>query len=212
LWQIHALDEGQLPLFDPDDASPAAQEWPSHVPAEDLTAPLPVMSLGEEVVEDYESLSFSLKAHPIALLRRQLDAFGAVPSRQLATAPNNGRIKVAGLVLVRQRPGTASGVIFMTLEDETGIANIVVWPRVFETFRRIVLTSRLIGIEGTLQREGLVIHVIAERAVDLSHLLNDLRREDANWDRAVARADAVKREPTGDPREQRMRLRSRDFH
>jgi error-prone DNA polymerase len=210
LWQIHALDEGQLPLFDPDDASPAASEWPSHIPAEDLTAPLPAMSLGEQVVEDYESLSFSLRAHPVALLRNRLGAFGAVPSRQLATVPNNGRIKVAGLVLVRQRPGTASGVIFMTLEDETGIANIVVWPKVFETFRRIVLASRLIGIEGTLQREGLVIHVIAERAIDLSHLLNDLRREDATWNRAVAHADEVKRSTTGDQR--LMRLRSRDFH
>ena len=97
-----------------------------------------------------------------------------------------------------------------TVEDETGVANIVVWPKVFEEFRRVVLTSRLIGIEGKLQREGLVIHVIAEKAVDLSHLLNDLGQEDGNWDRAIANADEVKRAVTGDQR--LMRLRSRDFH
>ncbi len=210
LWQIHALDDGQLPLFDPDETSPAAQDWPSHIPAEDLAAPLPAMGLGEQVVEDYESLGFSLRAHPVSLLRAPLDALGISPNRRLSNAANNQRIKVAGLVLVRQRPGTASGVIFMTLEDETGIANIVVWPKVFETFRRIVLTSRLIAIDGTLQREGLVIHVIAERALDLSHLLNGLRQEKADWSRAIARADEVKRAVTGDQR--LMRLHSRDFH
>ncbi len=213
LWQIHALDDGQMPLFDPDEASPGAQDWPSHIPVDDLEAPLPVMHLGEQVVEDYDSLSFSLRAHPLSLLRHRLNALDLSPSKQLATAPNNDRIKVGGLVLVRQRPGTASGVIFMTLEDETGIANIVVWPKVFETFRRTILASRLIAIEGKLQREGLVIHVIADRATDLSHLLSDLRREDANWDRAVARADALRRSPTEDPRVERvMRVRSRDFH
>ena len=111
---------------------------------------------------------------------------------------------------MRQRPGTASGVIFMTLEDETGVANIVVWPKIFEQFRRTVLTSRLIVIEGKLQREGLVIHVIADRMQDMTHLLNDLGQEDGHWDRAIARADEVKRPVTGDQR--LMRLRSRDFH
>jgi len=101
-------------------------------------------------------------------------------------------------------------VIFMTLEDETGIANIIVWPKMFETFRRTILSSRLIAIEGKLQREGIVVHVIADRAVDMSHLLLDLQREEINWDRAVARADEVKRATTGDQR--LMRLRSRDFH
>ncbi len=210
LWQIHALGEGQLPLFDLDLAAAPDAGWPSHIPVEDLSAPLPDMSLGEHVVEDYTALGLSLRAHPLKLLRHRLQPLKVVPSRDLANAPNNGRLRVAGLVLVRQRPGTASGVIFMTLEDETGVANIVVWPKVFEEFRRVVLTSRLIGIEGKLQREGLVIHVIAEKAVDLSHLLNDLGQEDGNWDRAIANADEVKRAVTGDQR--LMRLRSRDFH
>jgi error-prone DNA polymerase len=214
LWQIHALDEGQLPLFDPDDGSPAAPdllgEWPSHIPAEDLTAPLPAMTLGEQVAEDYDAVSFSLRAHPVSLLRAPLDQLGITPNHRLQSAENNRRVKVAGLVLVRQRPGTASGVIFMTLEDETGIANIVVWPKMFETFRRTILSSRLIAIEGKLQREGLVIHVIADRALDLSHLLYDLRQGKTDWDRAIAPADVVKRGFRPDPRE--IKVRSRDFH
>jgi DNA polymerase III alpha subunit len=168
------------------------------------------MSLGEHVVEDYTAFGLSLRAHPLKLLRHRLQPLKIVQSRDLAAARNNGRIKVAGLVLVRQRPGTASGVIFMTLEDETGVANIVVWPKVFEEFRRVVLTGRLLAVEGKLQREGLVIHVIAEKVVDLSHLLNGLSGEDGQWERAVANADEVKRAVTGDQR--LMRLKSRDFH
>ncbi len=210
LWQIHALGEGQLPLFDTEEATPPARDWPSHIPVEDLTAPLPIMSLGQHVVEDYTSVGLSLRAHPLKLLRHRLQPLKVVQSKDLATARNNGRIRVAGLVLVRQRPGTASGVIFMTLEDETGVANIVVWPKVFEDNRRTVLTSRLIAIDGKLQREGLVIHVIAERVLDLSHMLSELGQEDGKWDRAVAHADEVKRAVTGDQR--LMRLRSRDFH
>jgi error-prone DNA polymerase len=210
LWQIHALGEGQLPLFDLDLAAAPDSGWPSHIPAEDLGAPLPGMSLGEHVVEDYTALGLSLRAHPLKLLRHRLQPLKIVQSRDLAEARNNGRIKVAGLVLVRQRPSTASGVIFMTLEDETGVANIVVWPKVFEEFRRVVLTGRLLAVEGKLQREGLVIHVIAEKVIDLSHLLNGLSGEDGQWDRAVANADEVKRAITGDQR--LMRLKSRDFH
>jgi error-prone DNA polymerase len=210
LWQIHALDDGQMPLFDPDEASPAAREWPSHIPAEDLAAPLPAMSLGEQVIEDYQTIGLSLRAHPVGLLRAPLDRLGVTPNRMLATAADGGRIKVAGLVLVRQRPGTASGVIFMTLEDDDDVANIVVWPKVFETYRRIVLGGRMVAIEGKLQREGLVVHVIAERVTDLSPLLHTLNDDQADVSRAIARADEVKRAVTGDQR--LLRLRSRDFH
>ncbi len=93
---------------------------------------------------------------------------GAVRSRDFPEYPNNRRIMVAGLVLVRQRPGTASGVIFATLEDETGVANIIIWPHVFERFRRIVLSARLLGVHGKLQREGKVIHIVADKLFDLS--------------------------------------------
>jgi error-prone DNA polymerase len=210
LWQIHALDDGQMPLFDPDEASPEAREWPSHIPAEDLSAPLPAMSLGEQVIEDYHAIGMSLRAHPVGLLRGPLERLGITPNRFLATAKDGQRIKVAGIVLVRQRPGTASGVIFMTLEDEEGIANIVVWPKVFETYRRIVLGGRMVMIEGKLQREGIVVHVVADRVTDLTPLLHTLNEDKPDISRVIARADEVKRATTGDQR--LLRLRSRDFH
>jgi DNA-directed DNA polymerase III PolC len=209
LWHIHALDEGQLPLFDADGDATADSGWPSHIPAEDLSAPLPDMSLGEQILEDYHTIGFSLRAHPVSLLRKRLDRFGITPSKALATAADGTRIKVAGLVLVRQRPGTASGVIFMTLEDEGGIANIVVWPKVFETYRRIVLGGRMVAIDGKLQREGLVVHVVADRVTDLSPLLRTLTEEQHDTERAIARSDEVKHATGGD---RRLRVRSRDFH
>ena len=210
LWQIHALGEEQLPLFDGELVDPTEHGWPSHIPVEDLSARLPEMSMGEHVLEDYHALGLTLRAHPLKLLRHRLQPLKVTPNQNLVTAKVGSRIKVAGLVLVRQRPGTASGVIFMTLEDETGVANIVVWPKVFEQFRRTVLASRLIAIEGKLQREGLVIHVIADRMENFTHLLDELGQKDGNWDRAVAHADEVKRATTGDQR--LMRLKSRDFH
>jgi error-prone DNA polymerase len=209
LWQIHALDEGQLPLFDADESATADRGWPSHIPPEDLSAPLPEMSLGEQILEDYHTIGFSLRAHPVSLLRERLDRFGITPNKALASTTDGARIKVAGLVLVRQRPGTASGVIFMTLEDEGGIANIVVWPKVFETYRRIVLGGRMVAIEGKLQREGLVVHVVADRVTDLSPLLHTLNEEQHDTERAIARGDQVKYAISGD---QRLRVRSRDFH
>ena len=106
---------------------------------------LPAATLGEQVVEDYASLRLSLKRHPLALLRGRLAGEGRMPAERLATWATARQVSVAGLVLVRQRPGTANGVIFITLEDETGIANIVVWPEVFERFRRILLTASLLG-------------------------------------------------------------------
>jgi error-prone DNA polymerase len=209
LWQIHALDAGQMPLFDTDDAPASDRGWPSHIPADDLAAPLPEMSLGEQILEDYHAIGMSLRAHPVSLLRGALDRIGVAPNRTLADARNGQRIKVAGLVLVRQRPGTASGVIFMTLEDDGGIANIVVWPKVFETYRRIVLGGRMVAVEGKLQREGLVVHVVADRITDLTPLLRTLSEENHDTERAIARGDQVKYATSGD---QRLRVRSRDFH
>jgi error-prone DNA polymerase len=209
LWQIHALDEGQLPLFDADDGTAGSLGWPSHIPADDLAAPLPEMSLGEQILEDYQAIGMSLRAHPVSLLRAALDSIGIVPNGTLAEASNGQRIKVAGLVLVRQRPGTASGVIFMTLEDDGGIANIVVWPKVFEAYRRIVLGCRMVAVEGKLQREGLVVHVVADRVTDLTPLLRTLSEEPHDTSRIIARGDQVKYASSGDPR---LRVRSRDFH
>jgi error-prone DNA polymerase len=159
-------------------------------------------------------LHLSLKRHPLALLRGAMAAGGYVPAERLAALADGKRAKVAGLVLVRQRPGTASGVIFATLEDETGVANIIIWPKTFERHRRTVLTARLLGVEGTLQREGIVIHIVAHRLVDLSAHLHALADAE-DIVPPLARADQVKR-PGIDAREKAAARRdpafpSRDF-
>ncbi len=134
---------------------------------------LPAMPLCEHVVEDYVATGLSLKEHPVRFFRDRLTALGAMPNAKLRgdDLRQNSTITVAGLVLVRQRPGTSKGVVFMTLEDETDIANIIVWPKVFAKNRRTVMTARFLVIRGRLQRVGLVIHVVAESLIDLSSLL-----------------------------------------
>jgi error-prone DNA polymerase len=138
---------------------------------------LPAMPLSEHVVEDYVATGLSLKEHPVRFFRDRLTMLGALPNASLRNDDlrQDSRVTVAGLVLVRQRPGTAKGVIFMTLEDETDIANIIVWPKAFEKTRRIVMTARFLAVRGRLQRAGLVIHVVAENFVDLSAELPWLR-------------------------------------
>src|SRR5260370_42293587 len=161
---------------------------------------LPPMLLGEHVVEDYRRLHLSLKAHPVAFLRADLARRGILRHDALPAIASGRRVTVAGLVLVRQRPGTAAGVIFMTLEDETAIANTIVWPKIFETFRPIVLGARLISVTGKLQNESGVIHVVAERVEDLTALLRRLSQsQDTGCVAALARADAVKHPAAPDP-------------
>jgi error-prone DNA polymerase len=174
-------------------------------PKPEAPPPLPEMEMGEAVALDYSHLRLSLKAHPLALLRPALAKSGLKPCAALATAPDGSAIALAGLVLVRQRPGTASGVIFMTLEDETGIANLVVWPKIFERYRRVVLGARLVAVRGAMQREGKVIHVIARALESRDALLGPLTS--GALDGARARADEVRR-PGADAR----LFPSRDFH
>ena len=162
LWTIEGLAEPCLPLF-------ADIETPGDDPCE-----LPPASAGEEVVEDYASLRLSLKAHPLLLLREALTARGIIRSAALAKIDAGSRVSVCGLVLVRQRPGSAKGMTFATIEDESGVANIVILPPVFERFRRPVLASRLLEVRGRLQREETVIHVVAEYLADLSPMLSRL--------------------------------------
>ncbi len=205
-WAAMGLDTA-APLFAAADAAELRRE---------AAVALPAMSLGEEVTEDYRHLRLSLKEHPVALLRASLAARRIVPSQRLREIRDGKRIRVAGIVLVRQQPGTASGVIFMTLEDETGVANIVVWPRVFERFRRIVIGGRLIGVEGRVQRDdgGQVIHVVADRLADFSAELAALAAPPDPFDAALARADEVRRPPGLDPRSRGRREAmpsSRDF-
>jgi len=167
LWVVRALrragDKEDLPLL----ASL------SYLPLEEDVA-LPPMLPGEQVIEDYRHLSFSLKAHPVSFLRAEFAARGIVRHERLAVLETGRRVQIAGLVLVRQRPGTASGVIFMTLEDETGIANVIVWPKVFEIYRPVVLGARLVGVSGRLQSESGVVHLIADHLEDLTSYLKRL--------------------------------------
>ena len=189
LWAVRALDrvgdQDDLPLF---------ASRPKHETEPD--ARLPPMPLGAHVVEDYRRLSLSLKAHPASFLRARLSSRGILRSEALHSVKNGERVTVAGLVLVRQRPGTAAGVIFMTLEDETGVANIIVWPKVFERLRAIVLGARFVAVTGKLQSEQGVIHIVAERMNDLTSMLG-LLSEAGPTIGALARADEAHRtEPT----------------
>ncbi len=185
LWAIRALrrsgDKDDLPLF-------ARASMPDIEP----DANLPAMPPGQQVVEDYRHLHLSLKAHPVSFLRADLAARGAVPHEKLPTLADGSRVTVGGLVLVRQRPGTAKGVIFATLEDETGVANAVIWQRTFEKFRPVVLGARLIGITGKLQNVSNVIHVVADEIFDLTHLLRKLSEDGPRID-VTAPVDEVKR-------------------
>jgi error-prone DNA polymerase len=193
LWAARGLNRvgGQedLPLFAP------APQGGGGISEPDFD--LPSMPLGEHVVEDYRTLGLSLKTHPCALLRDQLTAGRAIKSETLPNIPNGQRTRVAGLVLVRQRPGTASGVIFMTLEDETGIANIVVWPKMFERFRPEVLGGRLVAIDGPVQSESGVIHVIAERVHDWTPLLAQLSAAGPEIDATTPNDEPKKGGPGG---------------
>ncbi len=191
LWAAKALGGGadgtghereRLPLFDTDSA-PLQVEPDAH---------LPPMPLGEEVVHDYRFLSLSLKAHPVSFVRDRLAARGVMAHEALDATPKGRRVRVAGLVLVRQRPGSAKGVIFMTLEDETGVANVIVWPKVFEAHRGVVIGARLVAVEGWLQREAGVVHVVAERLHDLTRLLARLSRDHGGVE-SLAPTDEVKR-------------------
>jgi len=166
-WAIRALrrsgDKDDLPLF-------ARTNMPELEP----DANLPTMPPGQQVVEDYRHLHLSLKAHPVSFLRPDFEARGILRHERLAQIPSGHRVAVGGLVLVRQRPGTAKGVIFATLEDETGIANVIIWPKIFEAFRPIVLGARLIRVTGRLQNASGVIHVVAGEIEDLTPLLRRL--------------------------------------
>jgi error-prone DNA polymerase len=139
---------------------------------------LPVMTMPEHVVHDYASLSLSIKAHPVSFLREKLRQLHIVSTADLCSLKNGDIVKVAGLVLVRQRPGTAKGVCFITIEDETGTANLVVFENIIEKFRREILHSKLMMVEGKLQVEGEVIHVIVEKCFDFSKMLRRLSTGD----------------------------------
>jgi error-prone DNA polymerase len=193
------LGRGQDPL--PLLAPHLSDELFSEPPVE-----LPAMPLAEHVVEDYVATGLSLKAHPVSFFRDRLDALGALRNATLRNDDmrQDANVTVAGLVLVRQQPGTAKGVVFMTIEDETDIANIIVWPKVFAKTRRTVMTARFLAVRGRLQRAGLVIHVVAESFIDLSAELPWLREG----------GDLFSPKFSGGPlpQDDALPLKSRDFH
>ncbi len=162
---------------------------------------LPPMGLGEEVVNDYRFLRLSLRAHPASFLRADLAVRRIVANETLRQRRTGARVTVSGLVTIRQRPGSAQGVVFMTIEDETGIANIIVWPAMFERFRPIVLGARYVAVHGVMQEEAGVIHVVAQRLEDLTPLL--ARLADGPAVESLARCDEVKH-PVEELREQRI--------
>jgi error-prone DNA polymerase len=198
LWAVRAFSEAELPLLE---ARPLLRDLEPSVS-------LPKLTLGEQVVDDYSTISMSLRAHPLQLLRPTLWERRMADSKKLRETRNGDFLQMAGLVLVRQRPGTASGVVFVTLEDEFGIANLVVWPKVFEAYRRIVMGARLLGVAGKVQRVdstddtgASVIHLVAERLWDWSADLDRIADIDGRFELRMGRGDQA-HSSTPDPRDE----------
>ncbi|MGA2053962.1 MAG: error-prone DNA polymerase [Bradyrhizobium sp.] len=219
LWAVRRLpDDLPLPLF----TTAAAREQP-----DEQAQPLPSMPLAEHVVADYQTIRLSLKGHPMEFLRAGFEREGVIACSSVSDARDKQHVRCAGVVLVRQRPGSAKGVVFMTLEDETGIANIVVWPKVMERFRKEVMGSRLILVEGTIQSSPeKVVHLVAEKLVDRSHDLIALANDTPRRKQLLPAGPALI-EPLNDdrrdhpdhpaqkirhPRNVRILPPSRDFH
>ena len=224
LWEVKAIGPPEgLPLF----------HW-AEAREEGLEAEvgLPEMPLSEHVVNDYQTLRLSLKAHPMQFLRERLTAEKVVSCDQLRTMKDGRWVRIAGVILVRQRPGSAKGVVFMTLEDETGVANAVVWSKTLERYRKVVMGARLILIEGRVQRHEDIIHVVSARLFDRSGMLMHLSEQAKDMAVPIANADEVLRpdpgsargggreatrgdphpRSAGHPRNARIIPKSRDFH
>jgi error-prone DNA polymerase len=207
LWAIKGLGQAPLSLF------AAAAERAGVINAEVKEAPvvLTPLTAGREVVEDYRATQLSLRQHPLTFLRGELRRRGIRPCGDLKNMKDGDPVTVAGIILVRQRPGSAKGILFLTLEDETGIANGVLWKDRFEAHRRIVMSSAMVSITGRVQREGIVIHVVTERVTDLTPLLRQVGEIDLP--RMVSRGDGATHgsSPDRGDAELRPKLRS-DYH
>ncbi len=211
LWTLKGLRDKPLPLFDtvPEVHEPAVALKP--------------MTAGSEVVQDYGHVGLSLRRHPLAFLRGELNERGIVTSKEANARADKSYALVAGMVLVRQRPGTAKNVTFMTIEDETGIVNAVIWNQLYEEQRRLILTARMVAISGQIQKEGEVVHLVARRLIDLSDQLDSVSERDDTFPIPKSRGDDFRHgEPGPDPRTLRRNgsraasppvilVRSRDF-
>ncbi|MDH3660974.1 MAG: error-prone DNA polymerase, partial [Alphaproteobacteria bacterium] len=212
LWQARAIkSEKPLPLFAHAEVSGQG---------DDPDVVLPSMPLSEHVVVDYQTTGLSLKAHPLSFLRSACQARGILATEELERFGNNARVATAGVVLVRQRPGTAKGVVFITIEDETGIANCVVWSKVMERYRCVLMGARLLLVQGRLQKHGSIIHVVVDHMKDWTpHLLrladgNVPCGGDAPCEGSVPLGDSPRLRPSPHrhPRNVRIMPKSRDFH
>ncbi|MDG2243321.1 MAG: error-prone DNA polymerase [Rhodospirillaceae bacterium] len=193
LWAVKALKQAPLPLFDSEeDVPPPAGLQGGADAVFELPPPLPTLSLGEQVVEDYTALRLTLRQHPVAFLRDKLAQRGAIVASDLSGLSANTKVAVAGLSICRQRPGSAKGTVFITLEDESGVVNLIVWPKVFQAFRKQILRSSFLYAEGIVQKDGLVIHVLADKFVDVSGLLYELTDQGPSVSVVSARADRLR--------------------
>ena len=202
LWAAKALGrvgnrDDDLPLF-----AVSGDVSLTRAVAREPDVRLPPMPIGEEVINDYRFLHLSLRAHPAQFLRPDLNARGINKNETLRRLASGSRTRISGLVTCRQRPGSANGVVFMTIEDETAVANVIVWPKVFERLRPVVLGARYVAVSGLVQEESGVIHVVAEQLEDLTYLLARLADHGAEID-GLARCDEVRR-PIEEQREARL--------
>ncbi len=164
LWTIRGLRDEPLPLF----AAATARERQTIAELQEPTVTLRPMTAGGEVVQDYSHVGLSLRANPVSFLRAELERRKMVTCLDAMQSHDRRWVEIAGIVLVRQKPGSAKGVMFMTLEDESGIANIVVWPKKYDKYRRVILGASMMGVHGRIQREGEVVHLIAYQLTNLS--------------------------------------------
>ena len=210
LWAIKALRDEPLPLF----AAAAAQEQAIVPEVDEPAVTLKPMTAGREVVEDYGHVGLTLRQHPVSFLRPQFARARIVTCEEAARARDGRSLKVAGLVLVRQKPGSAKGVMFITIEDETGVANLVIWPSLYEKQRRVILTASMLAVDGRIQREGEVVHLVAYKLFDLSTALASVGDLEAPFPLPHGRGDEFHRGPGGpDPRDEAPKgLTARDIY
>jgi error-prone DNA polymerase len=230
LWHVAGLEANEQPLFRPEDATertgnihnaePFVHNDPGGLQKRrrgDDAIQLPPLKQQEAVSEDYAVFGLSLRNHPIAFMREELRAKGMITAADLKKLPNGKFVKIAGLVLFRQRPGTAKGTMFLTMEDETGATNLIVWPKVAEIYRRAVFGAKMILCEGILQKESNVIHVVSRRLTDWTPMLRRFQSEASAFGLRFGRGGEVAHASGGEARASRVNpnwtdtLKSRDF-
>jgi error-prone DNA polymerase len=209
LWAIKALRDEPLPLFAA--ASLRAEETVAEIQEPAVT--LRPMTAGSEVVEDYSHMGLTLRSHPVSFLRDELSGRRIISCVEAMRAPDKRWVQTAGLVLVRQMPGSAKGVMFITIEDETGIANLVIWPSLFEKQRRIILSAGMFAVQGRIQREGEVVHLVAQNLTDLSSELASVGERDQAFPLPHGRGDEFHHGSPGlDPRSVPKGPKPRDIY